>query len=122
MLQPLSIISCIGRLYPQFTTANEVIHYIERLPERYDKSSPLYTLCHFIRCYSKLEAIGSCLPELVEFYNFLFSDLSQTISKDQALEGTLKDKIDECVRKYEKSYHLLELYNSVKGKNKAGMT
>ena len=105
-----NINSYIGQLYPKFTTEEEIRHIVESLPDRHDKESPLFMLCHFIRNYSKLEAIGSSLPEMVEFYKFLFCDLAQTITEDEAFEVTVKDKVYEIARRYENCNHLPELY------------
>lgn len=109
--------SCMKELYPRFTTEEEIIHFIESLPDKCDESSILYMIHLLVKNYQKLEAIGSSLPELVEFYKFLFCDLAQTISKEEAFKMTIKAKINDIVRSYENCDHLSELYYLVIGRH-----
>ena len=109
--------SCMGQLYPQFPNENDIRHFIESLPDRQDHETKFPMLHFLIQNYSKLEAIGSSLPEMMEFYKFIFCDLSQTISKEAALNITVKAKVDDIVRRYKNCDHLPDLYRLVIGNN-----
>ena len=106
----------MGQQYPQFTTEEDVCHFFESLVER-KNLTPAYPLLHYVTLhYLKLEAIGSSLPELVEFYKFLFCDLAHTVSKEEALTTTINKKLLDIARQYESCNHLPELYRLVIGK------
>ena len=106
----------MGQSYPQFTTENDMRHFIEDSLVKRSEAPMRSMLRLLIDNYSKLEAIGSSLPELVEFYKFVFCDLAHTVSKEEAFTTTIKEKVNNFVKQYESCDHLPTLHRLVFGK------
>ena len=93
-------------------------HYVQEHCLSNQKKGPHELLVRFINRYPRLQAGGALLPSLIEFYQWIHTDLSYVITKKQAIEMTVDEAVELAAGKYskelEKCYTIL--YERVTGK------
>lgn len=74
-------------------------------------------LSRFSLQWRRLQVGGELLPDLVEFYQWLHTDLAHVVSYEMACKVKIKNIIDRAVRKYSSDMgeHLFQLFTRVKG-------
>ena len=74
-------------------------------------------LTQFVLERPKLLAGGHLLPDLVEFYMWLHTQLAYIVSYDMATELKIGQVVDRAVERYSKDFgkHIQGLYERVKG-------
>ena len=79
-------------------------------------------LTQFVLERPQLLAGGHLLPDLVEFYLWLHTQLAYIVSYDNATELKIGQVVERAVERYSKDYgkHVKDLYDRVKGKKSEG--
>ena len=74
-------------------------------------------LTQFVLERPQLQAGGCLLPDLVEFYLWLHTQLAYIVSYDKATELKIGQVVERAVERYSKDFgtHIKELYERVKG-------
>ena len=74
-------------------------------------------LTQFVLVRPQLQAGGHLLPDLVEFYLWLHSQLAYIVSYDKAAKLKIGTVVKQAVKRYSKDVrtHVEELYERVKG-------
>ena len=74
-------------------------------------------LTQFVLERPQLQAGGRLLPDLVEFYLWLHTQLAYIVSYDKATELKIGQVVERAVERYSKDFgtHIKELYKRVKG-------
>ena len=74
-------------------------------------------LTQFVLERPQLEAGGHLLPDLVEFYMWLHTQLAYIVSYENATELTIGKVIERIIERYSNDFgkHLKDLYERVKG-------
>ena len=74
-------------------------------------------LTQFVLERPQLMAGGCLLPDLVEFYLWLHTQLAYIVSYDKAAELKIGQVVERAVERYSKDFgtHIKELYERVKG-------
>ena len=78
-------------------------------------SNELYVLSKFILEHSHLQVAGALLPDLLELYHWIHTDLAYLIPRQYAQEHTIEEVITKVDNKYP-ALNLQQLYERVKGK------
>ena len=79
-----------------------------------DVKNPQYVLSKFALAYPRLKAGGALLPDLIEFYQWIHTELAYLVTYNYAQNNTLEDVITKADKKYE-GLDLCQLYDRVKG-------
>ena len=111
-------IRLLKNVYPYSPTLQDFTHYVqEHCSSNVDRESR-ELLVRFINRYPRLQAGGALLPSLIEFYQWIHTDLSYVITKKQAIEMTIYDAVDLAAGKYSKELekHYTKLFESVTGR------
>lgn len=91
-------------------------HYVQKhcITKSDDKHA---VLVQFMTSHSRLKAGGILLPSLIEFYQWLITDLSHVITKEEAATMSIQDAVDMATKKYSKAIesHYTKLYEEVQG-------
>ena len=105
-------------VYPFPPTLQDFSHYVQEHCLSKQKRGPHELLVRFINRYPRLQAGGALLPSLIEFYQWIHTDLSYVITKKQAIEMTIYDAVDLAAGKYSKELekHYTKLFERVTGK------
>ena len=74
-------------------------------------------LTQFVLERPQLQVGGRLLPDLVEFYLWLHTQLAYIVSYDKATELKIGQVVEQAVKRYSKDYgtHVKKLYERVKG-------
>ena len=74
-------------------------------------------LTQFVLERPQLQAGGRLLPDLVEFYLWLHTQLAYIVSYDKATELKIGQVVERAVERYSKDFgtHVKVLYERVKG-------
>jgi len=104
--------------YPMFPTENDFLQYILNFAST-DQDPCIHLLSQFALEYPRLELARSLLPELVEIYWWLHTDLAHMISNDTAQKTTIKQLMAHLKYYYrndpEKMQKLGDQFLSMKG-------
>lgn len=67
--------------------------------------------------YSRLNAGGILLPSLIEFYQWLITDLSHVLTKEDAEKMSISEAVSMAAEKYSSDIeaHYIKLYEDVQG-------
>lgn len=101
---------------PKFPTENEFLQHVLGFADEQDPCIQL--LLQFALEYPRLEIACFLLPELVELYWWLHTDLAHMISRDTAQKTTVKQLMAHLKKYYQndnEKQKKLHLFNSVKG-------
>ena len=104
-------------VYPYIPSLKNFKHYLQdqcSSPETFKKYE---LLVRFMNRYTRLTAGGILLPSLIEFYQWIITDLSHVITKKKASEMSLHDAVDLATKKYseELEQHYTKLFENVTG-------
>ena len=108
----------LKNVYPFPPTLQDFSHYVQEHCLSNQERGPHELLVRFINRYPRLQAGGALLPSLIEFYQWIHTDLSYVITKKQAIEMTIYDAVDLAAGKYSKELekHYTKLFESVTGR------
>ena len=73
-----------------------------------------YVLSKFALTYPRLKAGGALLPDLIEFYQWIHTELAYLVTKNYAQKNGFEEVITKADQKYE-GRDLFMLYERVKG-------
>ena len=73
-----------------------------------------YVLSKFALTYPHLKAGGALLPDLIEFYQWIHTELAYLVTKKYAQKNGFEEVITKADQKYE-GRDLFKLYERVKG-------
>ena len=111
---------CCRRLevqYPHFPTEQEFTHSILSVGDlqQHSEGGKLCLLAKFSMEWCRLQCGGMLLPDLVEFYQWLHTNLSHLITYEQASKLTIGHVIKLAKQNSSKDYgsHLWDLYKRV---------
>ncbi len=106
----------LGANYPTFPNENDLRHAVEQIPGVADPNHELHLLSLFVREQLRLRAGAAILPDLVEFYQWLHTEVAYTLSRRKAVKATIKEVVVDVARKYgdERGDNLINLYKRVK--------
>ena len=76
--------------------------------------NPHYVLSKFALVYPRLKAGGALLPDLIEFYQWIHTELAYLVTYNYAQNHDLEEVITKADQKYE-GLDLCQLYERVKG-------
>ena len=76
--------------------------------------NPHYVLSKFALVYPRLKAGGALLPDLIEFYQWIHTELAYLVTYNYAQNHGLEEVITKADQKYE-GLDLCQLYERVKG-------
>ena len=102
--------------YPKFPTESEFLRHVLGFADEQDPCTQL--LLQFALEYPRLELARSLLPELVDLYWWLHTDLAHMISRDTAQRTTVKQLLAHLEKYYQNDHEKLKklhLFHSVKG-------
>ena len=104
-------------VYPYIPSLKDFKHYLQDQCSSQKTYAKYEVLVHFMNRYARLTAGGILLPSLIEFYQWIITDLSHVITKKQASEMSLHDAVDLATEKYseELEQHYTKLFESVTG-------
>lgn len=104
--------------YPKFPTEDDFLQYILNIASS-EQDPCIHLLSQFALEYPRLELARSLLPQLVELYWWLHTELAHMISSDTAKKTTVKQLMKHLENYYrndpDKKQRLTELFHSVKG-------
>lgn len=104
--------------YPNFPSGQELIHAIlgEGNQQRSEEDGRLQLLSKFAMEQKRLQVGGALLPDLVEFYTWIHTNLSHLLTRDQAYSITIGRVITltEANLSKESGVHIRQLYEGVK--------
>ena len=108
----------LKNVYPFPPTLQDFSHYVQEHCLSNQERGPHKLLVRFINRYPRLQAGGVLLPSLIEFYQWIHTDLSYVITKKQAIEMTVYDAVDLAAGKYSKELkkHYTKLFERVTGR------
>ena len=101
--------------YPYFPSEKDFTHSVLSCSDI--EQNNIAVLSPFALEWRRLKAGGELLPDLVELYQWLHTNLAHVVSYEMACKVKIKSVIDRAVRKYtpEEGDHLLKLFDKVKG-------
>ena len=101
--------------YPYYPSEKDFTHSV--LSSSDIARDNIALLSRFSLQWQRLQAGGELLPDLVEFYQWLHTDLAHVVSYETACKVKIKSVIDRAVRKYstDMGEHLHQLFTRVKG-------
>ena len=104
-------------VYPYIPSLKDFKHYLQDQCSSQEAFEKYEVLIHFMNRYTRLTAGGILLPTLIEFYQWIITDLSHVITKKQASEMSLHDAVDLATKKYSKELekHYTKLFEDVTG-------
>ena len=76
--------------------------------------NPHYVLSKFALVYPRLKAGGALLPDLIEFYQWIHTELAYLVTYNYAQNHGLEEVITKADQKYE-GLDLCQLYERVQG-------
>ena len=111
--------TCICRVldthFPHFPTEEEFSQSMLASVNLSDVTkNPHYVLSKFALVYPRLKAGGTLLPDLIEFYQWIHTELAYLVTYNYAQNHGLEEVITKADQKYE-GLDLCELYERVKG-------
>ena len=97
---------------------DEFISYLQRIGDLsiQCKGGTLYVLSRFVMNWPRLQIGGNLLPDMIEFYCWLHSNLAHTISINMASKYKISNVIRKARNRSSKEFskHLSDLYHKVK--------
>eukprot|EP00731_Ephydatia_muelleri_P026790 Em0018g890a len=113
-----SIFIYLDEQYPHFPTETDFIHNLLSSGDisLQKQGGGLYMLTQFALERPQLQAGERLLPDLVEFYLWLHTQLAYIVSYDKATELKIGQVVERAVERYSKDFgkHVKELYEMVK--------
>ena len=106
----------MGANYPAFPTIDDFQQGVLATPNTGDKEKPLYVISQFALEYPHLQAGGALLPDLIQLYLWIHSQLAYRVTRQYAEHHTLAEVISKA-DKYT-GIELSQLYERVRGKLK----
>ena len=79
-----------------------------------DAKNKLYVLSKFVLEYPRLQAAGALLPDLLEFYQWIHTELAYLVTRKYAETESIEAVITTAEQKYA-GIDLNKLYERVKG-------
>ncbi len=107
----------LKEVYPNFPSIRECAHSIIGIGDlqQYSEIGDYWLLTKFAIKFPHLEKGGLLLPDLVELYRWIHTNLSNLITREQASFITMGHVIKKVKKKYPKSAeYLRELFDRVK--------
>ena len=103
--------------YPYYPTELDFTNSMLGCREHSSGVEDISVLTHFTLNWRRLQAGGEILPRLVEFYQWLHTELAYGISKEKAMEVKIGDVIKKSVNASSvyKGDYLRQLFAGVKG-------
>ncbi len=115
MLFTLYLYSCLEVHYPHFPTMDEFSQTMLSSVDIGDASkNEFYVLSKFVLEYPRLKAAGALLPDLLEFYQWIHSELAYLVTRKYAEKESIGTVITKAEEKYA-GIDLNKLYEKVKG-------
>lgn len=70
-----------------------------------------------MNCYPRLQAGGILLPSLIQFYQWIITDLSHVLTKEDTTKMSIYDAVNMAAERYSKELetHYTKLYEFVEG-------
>ena len=101
----------LSNVYPFHPTLRDFTHYV------HENCSTNELLVRFVNRYPRLQAGSALLPSLIEFYQWIHSELSYVITKTQVNEITVYEGLDLATKMYspELEIHYIKLFEKVIG-------
>ena len=101
--------------YPHYPTEQDFTHSVLSSGDVVREDIAL--LSRFSLQWRRLQAGGELLPDLVELYQWLHTDLAHLVSYDKACTVTIRKVINRAVKKYsrDRGQYLEQLFVRVKG-------
>ena len=108
---------CLELHYPYFPNEADFTHSVLSSGDIVRDNIAL--LLRFSLQWRRLQAGGELLPDLVELYQWLHTDLAHVVSYETACKVKIKSVIDRAVRRYspDMGLHLQQLFAKVKGEH-----
>ena len=100
--------------FPHFATEEEFLQTMLSSVNASDVKNPHYVLSKFALVYPRLKAGGALLPDLIEFYQWIHTELAYLVTHNYAQNHSLEEVITKADKKYE-GLDLCQLYERVKG-------
>ena len=120
--ESLSIVIYLRTLseqYPQLPAEKDFTHNLLSSADisLQKQGGELSILTQFVLERPKLQAGEHLLPDLVEFYHWLHTQLAYIVSYDMAKELKIGQVVERVVERYSKDFrkHVKDLYERVKG-------
>ena len=109
----------LGEQYPQLPTEKDFTHNLLSSADisLQKQGGELSMLTQFVLERPKLQAGEHLLPDLMEFYRWLHTQLAYIVSYDMATELKIGQVVERAVERYSKDFgkHVQDLYERVKG-------
>ena len=104
-------------MYPYVPSLRNFNHYLQEHCSSEEMLERYKVLIHFVNRYARLKAGGILLPSLIEFYQWIITDLSHVITKKQASKLNLYQAVNLAAEKYSKALekHYIKLFEDVAG-------
>ena len=99
---------------PHFPTEEEFSQSMLASVNATDMKNLHYVLFKFALAYPRLKAGGALLPDLIEFYQWIHTELAYLVTYNYAQNHGLEEVITKADQKYE-GLDLCQLYERVKG-------
>ena len=107
--------SALGTHYPHFPMEEELSRSILASANVSDFTrNHFYVVSKFALMYPRLKAGGALLPDLIEFYQWIHTELAYMVTKNYAQRHGFEEVITKADQKYERHY-FSKLYERVKG-------
>jgi len=105
----------LGTHFPHFPTEEEFSQSMLASANVSDVThNKFYVLSKFALTYPRLKAGGALLPDLIEFYQWIHTELAYLVTKKYAQKNGFEEVITKADQKYE-GRDLLKLFERVKG-------
>ena len=114
VLISLCLYSCLEAHYPHFPMMDEISQTVLSSVEIGDTNNTLYILSKFVLEYPRLHAAGALLPDLLEFYQWIHTELAYLVTRKYAESESIGAVIKTAEKKYA-GIDLNKLYERVKG-------
>ena len=106
---------CLETYYPHFPTMAELSHTLLSSVDVNAASNELHVLSKFVLEYPHLQITGTLLPDLLELYQWIHTELAYLINYQYAQKHTIEEVIAKVDNKYP-ALNIQQLFERVKGK------
>ncbi len=80
-----------------------------------DSNNKFYLLVEYTQNQKRLEMGGELLPKLIEFYEWVYSNLAFELTPQQAGEYSMRRVLEVLTRHKKSEEYVMKLYEQVKG-------
>ena len=103
--------------YPHVPTLQQFTHFVQRHCASSEQRGKYDVLVKLTNSYSRLQSYSALLPSLIEFYQWIVTDLSHVLTQERSTKIGISDAVKDASEKYSKDVekHYTKLFERLKG-------